>query len=440
MKDFRYMAIVAAAALGLAVAGCGSSSDDDTASTPTVTPPTQAELDAEKARADAAEAEAKRLQDEKDREQAASDLKTARMLFTDLREDLATRTTLDAIDSFTRGDETLDLPALKKSNDPIAALGSFKGTAYEAPVGADKVEHSAVVYSTQGDPTTPLFSDEYTGASGLAFTAEAAGKYTLDTTATTGDKRIASPDFPQEAGTLTYADAKRTFRGTFQGAAGEYQCTGDTCTAQFKQDGGINLAGTWTFDPDDNARVRKADTTYLSFGWWLAKGEAALDAGPILISHGSPAALSITTLEGTATYKGHAAGKYAIYSGAFSDRSEAGHFTAAAELKADWDGTNDGSISGTIDGFMTATGPKDEWSVELQKEDLTATGAFESGIAVWKIGKVSGGAGGSYSGNLYEADTRNDGVPKEAGGTFSAPFEAGVGQMIGAFAATRDKQ
>ena len=39
MKDFRYMAIVAAAALGLAVAGCGSSGSDDTASEPGVTLP-----------------------------------------------------------------------------------------------------------------------------------------------------------------------------------------------------------------------------------------------------------------------------------------------------------------------------------------------------------------------------------------------------------------
>ena len=39
MKDFRYMAIVAAAALGLAVAGCGSSGSDDTTSGPAVEVP-----------------------------------------------------------------------------------------------------------------------------------------------------------------------------------------------------------------------------------------------------------------------------------------------------------------------------------------------------------------------------------------------------------------
>ena len=85
MKDFRYMAIVAAAAVGLAVAGCGSSgSDDDTASTPAVTPPTQAELDAEKARADAEKARAdaeKARADEAERKAGAA---TARALHTAL--------------------------------------------------------------------------------------------------------------------------------------------------------------------------------------------------------------------------------------------------------------------------------------------------------------------------------------------------------------------
>ena len=138
---------------------------------------------------------------------------------------------------------------------------------------------------------------------------------------------------------------------------------------------------------------------------------------------------------------GSAVGKYAIYSGVHSDGEDAGHFNADAMLMADFgDLTQIGQISGMINNFVTASGDKD-WMVTLgasrDQTDgtrftglATATGMFD-GPTVWTIGDTPSNLPGSYNGRMYDLDS--NGVPKEVGGTFYAPFEGGVGRMIGTF-------
>ena len=254
---------------------------------------------------------------------------------------------------------------------------------------------------------------------------------------------IKADNFPQKSGAETYAAGKRTFGGTLDGAPGTYKCNASStmCKATWTE-AGIHLDGAWTFTPEEGAKVVDPDTAYQSYGWWLQKdkdGEIK-DAGPVHFTTGFETTSGVQELEGTAKYMGTAAGKYSIYSGAFSARSEAGHFTAAAELMADFGNrTDEGKISGKIDNFVTASGEKDNWTVTLKSTDLATGGggAFGSttrGETVWKIGDIASKEMGGYMGGMY-GYTGGDGVPAEVGGTFDAPFEGGVGQMVGAFAA-----
>ena len=162
----------------------------------------------------------------------------------------------------------------------------------------------------------------------------------------------------------------------------------------------------------------------------------------------APAA-GIVALRGLATYRGGAAGKYAL-SSSTGGTNDAGHFTARATLDADF---NDDTITGTIDNFMGVGGAKD-WSVELKKSALFDAGAMigdpdRGGIlrasppadedtaqeTVWTIGGTAAAASGEWSGALK--DNGADGVPSIATGTFYTEYGNG-GKMVGAFGA--DKQ
>ena len=81
------------------------------------------------------------------------------------------------------------------------------------------------------------------------------------------------------------------------------------------------------------------------------------------------------TLQGTATYMGGAAGKYAL-SSSTGGTNDAGHFTAKATLEADFN--VDDMISGTIDTFMGADGMARDWSVELKESGVGNTGVHST--------------------------------------------------------------
>ena len=83
------------------------------------------------------------------------------------------------------------------------------------------------------------------------------------------------------------------------------------------------------------------DANYASYGWWIHKSEDDSDytASAFVDVKGTgeaPAPLQpSTTLQGTATYMGGAAGKYAL-SSSTGGTNDAGHFTARATLEADF--------------------------------------------------------------------------------------------------------
>ena len=279
---------------------------------------------------------------------------------------------------------------------------------------------------------------------------------------------------------IPWADAKRTdansaitgagdtqvtkFSGTVRGVPGTFSCT-ETCTPPVPEanTGALTSDETWAFAPTDPfATVDVEDTAYVSFGWWL---KAALggtgyefDAFTSTAAGMMPNSGRGDALEGSATYKGGAAGKWAMVS-TTDDRAEGGHFTARATLVANFDADSDGvltpnearevdgvSIRGTIDNFVTGGDTsRDTWKVTLMPVDTDTIDGLQTptqvvpitaGVTEWTTGGALKGAG-SWTANFYgtEAETNH---PMAATGEFDAAIGGGeVARVSGAFAATK---
>ena len=331
----------------------------------------------------------------------------------------------------------------------------------------DDGEYEAIVYSNVEEPTMgrkfgsatpgtgPDRGYEYTlNAMGILVAAEADGVDASDDAFVTA--RVASPSFDHTAGSKEFklpdpnpdGVSRINIAGSYHGVDGTYTCTpgtGGTCTATVAAMGfTLGGAGTpvWTFMPSNaNARVMSAmDPVYASYGWWIHKAENDGDftASVFVTEVGDVAAASdLAALNGTATYSGGAAGKYAL-SSTTGGTNDAGHFTARATLEANF---TDNMISGTIDYFMGADGESRDWSVELNETDLSATGVIDGLDAdneevgtVWTIGDMEGDTGGQWRGALQNNDD-SSGVPQVATGTFYSEFGR-AGKMAGAFGAT----
>ena len=248
-----------------------------------------------------------------------------------------------------------------------------------------------------------------------------------------------------------------TFAGSVRGVDGTFSCTGAICTAPTPADGVISNGGTeWTFAPTNSgAMINVKDTAYVSFGWWLNKmgtqGAYEFDA---FASVGMGMGVAVTAraadvVSGSATYRGAAAGKYAIQS-TTDDSASGGHFTAAAKLTADFDASTDAempntdgvSIGGTVTDFMTGDVSRPNWKVTLKAVDDVPmeVGPITDAETVWSTGGAVDGKG-TWSANFYgeEEDTMQ---PTAAIGEFNAAIGGGeientIARISGAFAATK---
>ena len=260
---------------------------------------------------------------------------------------------------------------------------------------------------------------------------------------------------------------ERKVKGTFYGVAGTFACAGDGVTCTATNDAKGNLAaltasdgGNWTFTPDETGAAVadvQTDADYLDFGYWV--GTSAGDGGGAAYAVDAfargrvPSADSdddVSTLEGSATYEGAAAGLYvrrALSASGDGAVEAAGRFTADAELTARFGGNdvalNDQySISGRIGNFMDGGKPVDAaWSLELRKiqgeffDSFDAPGAFTGGAAT---------GGGSWSGAFYgpvddDTDGQADGnqslLPSGVAGEFTGGWNNG--SVVGAFGAAK---
>ena len=459
------LALTASAlAMALMLAGCGGSSSSGGVSSagggggtaPTVTPPTQEELD--KAKADAAAAEQAKADAEKEANEAKAELSAAekaaraemaKMLFPTIGAantmsdssnpvQINHRSGAPAIHPATVGTARVPLTPVKDSE---AMLGDWNGMDYSHMAASPKAEIMARVYNNEADATMKPIGDVYDGTSdastGAGISALNDGVYAL---ATTANHRLEADAFPaKDEGRITYpADTdKRTFDGMFQGAPGKYKCIGDTCTATWTKTG-IQLAGTWTFDPNDGAQVTIPDAGYVSFGWWLRKDDqgAPSHVEAFAVPVGNAVALAILPIDGSATYTGKAAGKFAILDNP-KGHSNAGHFTADAELTATFDGADgaDSSLKGELTGFK-ANEEDVDWKVTLNKAGWSAS-QFTGGNTVWTVDGLAGENTGMWDAQAFDENAKdNSNVPTTVTGTFETGFGT-THKMVGAFGATK---
>ena len=204
---------------------------------------------------------------------------------------------------------------------------------------------------------------------------------------------------------------------------------------------------------DPEGTIDIADTAYISFGWWLnamgTDGAYVFDAFASTGMDMTAREVAPDSVDGTATYKGAAAGKYAMQSTS-DDSASGGHFTANATLTADFDANtaaddqaaiNDGvSIGGKIDGFMTGDVSRPNWKVTLTAPAPTTTPIDDmtgvSGMTSWTTGGAVPGEG-TWSAVFYGGTPTSQ--PAAATGEFEAaiPLSGEIGRISGAFGATK---
>ena len=345
----------------------------------------------------------------------------------------------------------------------VASLHGWAGSAHTATVATGTPgagTYTAHMYSNVDDPTPGAkFNVAYELTA--AGTANPGETPTIDTSTTAVQERVASPQFDQTAGTKEFELPANRVRvmipGSYHGVSGTYNCTptdGSTnCSSTVAADGFTLGGGTWTFKPGDpNALVTATpDTAYPVYGWWLHEepdGTTTVSPftsyrgteGPVNLSLSGFAAGDPVDLHGTATYRGGAAGMYALQSST-GGTNDAGQFTADAELKATFSTTGslttdiNHKIEGTIDNFMGSDGMSRNWSVALKEGSIGFDGNFpETGSpspkTTWSIGGTAAGESGQWKGRLYKQD--DGGVPTVGIGTFHSEYE-NIGRMVGAF-------
>ena len=318
----------------------------------------------------------------------------------------------------------------------VSTVDGWTRGVYAAADEAAGIADSVVLYTNvEADGAMPFSGEggKYDTTNGL----DAAGN--LPIMAGTDATLIASPAFPTGPGIRTHAEdggAAVEIAGSFDGAAGNYVCAppaGGACTSSVRHGGGIVLAGGWTFVPAEDAVVVSADAEYQYFGWWLRKTGEAYAVGVFHAGAGAAAdeLAGLAALQGTATYRGPAAGQFVLTPqiGAAS----AGVFTASAALEVDFGGAaHRGAVTGTVDGFQVE-GEAMSWSVALGAAQVLSGGRIAAGDTVWTVGRRAAGNTSTWGGRFHEVN--EDRVPTVATGTFEALYDD-VGRLTGAFGTT----
>ena len=353
---------------------------------------------------------------------------------------------------------TTDTPDFTMGDAPDMIAG-WRGTTLE------HTGETLVVYSNIDDgEAKPV---------GVTYRESMLGSNAFDVTAMPEDNQIAWADVMSDLVTTfdpdEGAEGATTFMGSVKSAMGTFTCEGTEliCVDPGKTDGVIQApdSGAWTFKPNAGETIDVPDDAYVYFGWWLKKDATAGPSVGIFTGVGGDMAFTDGRMEadldgmldGSATYEGGAAGKYALL-GSTEAAGAAGHFTAAAMLMVDFDGDLDDqtggddslgvSISGRIDKFMVG-GEDPGWSVALAwdhddgtegvqtvGDNLEGIGAGTATTATWSVGSDVNGTG-SWGASFYGTDEDDNDLPTAATGTFDATIgaepDAVFGRIVGAF-------
>ncbi len=350
----------------------------------------------------------------------------------------------EAEDKLAAKEEEERIAAEKKAADDARKMAQTLHAAIEASdlvttteAGYSKKDGMRGAFKMMGDK----FSEEYDSGVTLNGTADDKVMGSAFATATSG-RKVHEPN-------KIISDDETEFvtSGSYHGVPGTYTCTAD-CASRIDHTSGdlILEGGNWGFEPTSED-VRVSDSNSVEWGWWAVKENDEVKSVRVFYTQPVPDGVKLREAEaqvgGAATYNGSAMGKYSVYRGAGTE-NDSGHFTADAELKADFKGTP--SMTGMIDNFMGADNMLRDWEVELRKMELDDIGGTKDaptdpmatpGMTVWAMGGVKDGPAGEWKAQLHGQSSTNRGaIPSNVAGAFEAehgPF----GRMIGAFGAEK---
>ena len=341
--------------------------------------------------------------------------------------------------------------ALPADNDPMyAQVATFgNGQMLVRNIGTDR--KIIVLHTDIEAPDQVAFSSEYTLTVDRDTDTTANDTYAV---LATDNGKIASSSFPSGASTSrTYVEydadtatgRASQFSGTFDGASGMFRCVASGgCTVSTDAMGKFNAltAAQWEFTPNAGATVAKPDGDYLTYGFWLDTktkdgNVTQYETVQTFASSSLDPSTGLSTVTGTATYDGHAAGVYVHESkkeDGTLDTAMSGRFTADVSLKAYFDATTTrtaDTIEGTISNFDLDGGPDNTWNVNLSAASIDTDTGF--------TGNASGmtGDNGSLSGRFHGTGDADDNTvaPPVLVGEFNANFVNGT--AAGAFGARK---
>ena len=185
------------------------------------------------------------------------------------------------------------------------------------------------------------------------------------------------------------------------------------------------------------------DSSYAWFGWWLNAPKANTAAHKVEAFAGGTGGHRVdaaAAIEGSASYRGVAAGVYATrtFAGGVQTDATAGRFTAVASLSAEFgDGNAAGSIDGTITRFVLDGTTPVGWRVVLDGDDDVTDGLLGTTEADFGDGltDTEGGGAGRWQGAFYGAGATAADAPTTVVGTFGAATAAAG--VKGGFGATK---
>ena len=313
---------------------------------------------------------------------------------------------------------------------------------------------------TNGTNTLVVYTDIEAPADKLLTAQYSRDHLDAALTFTTGDAndqregKAQSNSFPSEPGTTWMYTGEvedggraKTVDGTFDGVPGHFACEVETCTLMTDADGKLMTTDqAWRFTPMAplTATVKEPDAAYAYFGWWLNKPDdnTAIHNVEVFAGAVGDAGASVTAaIEGTATYKGPAAGKYTTktFSAGVQTDAGVGHFTASTTLTAKFGDDSVDAGAGTIDGMVTGfeldDGATPTWSVKLMEATLMDGDNDFNGVSDATFGPTSN-VMGVWEGSFYDAaNAQNDEAPGTVVGTFNA--DSANASLLGAFGATK---
>ena len=393
-------------------------------------------------------------------ETAAAQMKMM-MLFSDLGPVIATSLGDGAgTDSVVRMSTTRDMKKTDMMLDAPYEVTDWNGMSWSRDLRNNDSEMAVVYNNKEADKATPFnkaYMLETTGVVGAVILVAA-----------DHGKLIEVDDLPAHVNhPPLMIGITNGVRGMFDGAPGTFLASSTAVSVTVDDDGNATWTGTLTFKPDSaTTTLMMKDANYVSLGWWLRTdmdADGNLEAVMAWVASSAEgtdydASAKLDGLQGKATFMGIAAGKYAIMTPASVNTGashEAGHFTADAELVADFGADNaPGTVTGTISDFEQDGMSLGDWMVQLadgfdadNNEEFDATmgeAIADTGTGIISadttdLNSARGTFGDAEVFGTWQArfsdNSRNDEMPGSIGGEFALGAENDLVRMIGAFGA-----